>query len=166
MKDLLLVLRQFLATDIPLKWWECFFISPLKLFSFWRHLDFFLDFFGQVEKRFDKKAKIIFKIYDMTSTTWKQMISIHILPNTSKSKDNQKNKFGQLIVYNRRNIALEKSCTKCGGETSPWHFSKYKNWVYLWINRLKFYTVCIFVSSSRGLPKYLETKLTIWFYLI
>ena len=47
------------------------------------------------------------------------MISIHILPNISKSKDNQKKKFGQLIVYKRKNIALEKSCTKCGGETSP-----------------------------------------------
>ena len=28
-------------------------------------------------------------------------------------------KFGQLIEYNMRNIFLEKSFTKCGGETSP-----------------------------------------------
>ena len=28
-------------------------------------------------------------------------------------------KFGQLIEYNMRNILLEKSYTKCGGETSP-----------------------------------------------
>ena len=28
-------------------------------------------------------------------------------------------KFGQLIKCNIRNIILEKSCTKCGGETSP-----------------------------------------------
>ena len=26
-------------------------------------------------------------------------------------------KFGQLIDYNRRNVFLEKSYTKCGGET-------------------------------------------------
>ena len=28
-------------------------------------------------------------------------------------------KFGQLIEYNMRNIILEKSYTKCGGEASP-----------------------------------------------
>ena len=28
-------------------------------------------------------------------------------------------KFGQLIEYNMRNIFLEKSYTKCAGETSP-----------------------------------------------
>ena len=28
-------------------------------------------------------------------------------------------KYGQLIEYNMRNIFLEKSYTKCGGETSP-----------------------------------------------
>ena len=28
-------------------------------------------------------------------------------------------KFGQLIECNIRNIFLEKSCTKCGGETRP-----------------------------------------------
>ena len=28
-------------------------------------------------------------------------------------------KFGQLIEYNMTNIILEKSYTKCGGETSP-----------------------------------------------
>ena len=33
-------------------------------------------------------------------------------------------KFGQLIGYNMRNIFLEKSCTKCGGETSPKSFSR------------------------------------------
>ena len=28
-------------------------------------------------------------------------------------------KFGQVIEYSMRNIFLEKSCTKCDGETSP-----------------------------------------------
>ena len=32
-------------------------------------------------------------------------------------------KFGQLIECNMRNIFLEKSYTKCGGETSPRSFS-------------------------------------------
>ena len=33
-------------------------------------------------------------------------------------------KFGQLIDYDLRNIFLEKSCTKCGGETCPRPFSE------------------------------------------
>ena len=45
-------------------------------------------------------------------------VAIHILPNIS-SKGNQTMKFGQLIEYNMRNIFLEKSYTKCGGETIP-----------------------------------------------
>ena len=32
-------------------------------------------------------------------------------------------KFGLLIGYNRRNIFLDKSCTKCGGESSTSPFS-------------------------------------------
>ena len=33
-------------------------------------------------------------------------------------------KFGQLTDYDMRNIFLEKSYTKCGGETSPRPFSE------------------------------------------
>ena len=36
-------------------------------------------------------------------------------------------KFGQLIECNIRNIFLEKSYAKCGGETSPRHFSEKLN---------------------------------------
>ena len=54
----------------------------------------------------------------MTSQLRKQIIAIHILHNISRRKDNQTMKFGQLIKYNR-NIFLEKSNTKCGGETNP-----------------------------------------------
>ena len=60
----------------------------------------------------------------MTSQPVKQTIAIHILPYISRSKDNQTVKFGQLIEYNMRNIFLEKSYTKCGGETIPKPFSK------------------------------------------
>ena len=48
---------------------------------------------------------------------------IHILPNISRTKDNQTMKFGQLTEYNLRNIFLEKSFTKCGGKTSHRPFS-------------------------------------------
>ena len=51
-------------------------------------------------------------------------IAIHILLNISRSKGIQTMKFGQLIEYNMKNIFLEKSYTKCGGETIPRPFSK------------------------------------------
>ena len=51
--------------------------------------------------------------------TRKQIISTHTLPNISRSKGNQTNKFGQLKKYNMRNIFLENSYTKCGEEASP-----------------------------------------------
>ena len=33
-------------------------------------------------------------------------------------------KFGQLIEYNMRNVFLQKSYTKCGGESGPRSFSE------------------------------------------
>ena len=53
----------------------------------------------------------------MTSQPGKQIIAIHILPNISRSKNNQTMKYGQLIDCNMKNIFLEKSFAKCGGET-------------------------------------------------
>ena len=49
---------------------------------------------------------------------------MHTCPNISRSKDNQAMKFGQLIEYNMRKYFLEKSYTKCGGDTIPRPFSK------------------------------------------
>ena len=46
------------------------------------------------------------------------------MPNISRSKENQTMKFGQLIDYEMRNIFLEKSYSKYGGETSPRPFSE------------------------------------------
>ena len=42
-------------------------------------------------------------------TTWLTNKAIHILPNTSRSKDNQATKFGQLIEYNMRNVFVKKT---------------------------------------------------------
>ena len=42
----------------------------------------------------------------MTSQSGKQKFVIHILPNISRSKGNQKMKFGQLIECNLRKIFL------------------------------------------------------------
>ena len=60
----------------------------------------------------------------MTSRPGKQTIAIHILPNISRSKDNQTMRFGQLKEHDMRNIFLEKSYTKCCRETIPRPFSK------------------------------------------
>ena len=40
------------------------------------------------------------------------------------SRSNQAIKFGQVIECSMKNVFLEKSFTKCGGETSPRSFSK------------------------------------------
>ena len=60
----------------------------------------------------------------MTLHFGQQIITIHILSNISRSKDNHTMKFGQLIEYNMRNISVEKSYTKCGRETIPRPLSK------------------------------------------
>ena len=65
--------------------------------SFLRYLNVCSDVFGHVGKRLDKKVKVNL---NMTSQTGKQIITIHILPNISRSKGNQTIKFGQLIEYN------------------------------------------------------------------
>ena len=49
---------------------------------------------------------------------------MHILPNISRSKDNQGMKFGQLIEYNMRNIFVEKSYAKYARETIARPLSK------------------------------------------
>ena len=55
----------------------------------------------------------------MTSQPSQQTIVLHILPNISRIDGNQTMKFGHLIERNMRNVFLEKSFTKCGGQTSP-----------------------------------------------
>ena len=60
----------------------------------------------------------------MTSQPGKQTIAIHTVPNISRSKGNQAMKFDQLIEYNLKNIFIEKSYTKCAGETVPRPLSK------------------------------------------
>ena len=57
-----------------------------------------------------RKLTLISKF--MTSKTGQQIITVHILPNISRSKDIQTMKFGQLIEYNMRNFIFEKSYAK------------------------------------------------------
>ena len=60
----------------------------------------------------------------MTSQPGKQATATHILPNISRRKENQTMKSSQLTEYNMRNVFLEKSYAKCGGETIPRPYSK------------------------------------------
>ena len=76
----------------------------LKMFTFLSCLH------GYADKPLNRKVKFNFKIYDVTD--WKQIITIHILPNISRNKGNQTIKFGQLKLYKERNIFLQKSCRK------------------------------------------------------
>ena len=69
-----------------------------------------------------RKLRLISKF--MTSQIGRQAIIKHILSNISRSKGNKTMKFGQLIVYDIRNIFLEMSNTKCGAGASP---KPYKN---------------------------------------
>ena len=55
----------------------------------------------------------------MKSQTGQEIITIHMLFNISESKDNLTMNLGQLIKYSMRDIFLEKSCTKYGGEPTP-----------------------------------------------
>ena len=66
------------------------------------------------------KIKLISKC--MRSQPGKQTTAKHILSNISRSKGDET--IDQLIKYNIRNIFLEKSYTKFGGETIPRPFSK------------------------------------------
>ena len=58
----------------------------------------------------------------MTSQTGEKTIIVHILPNISRTKDNQTMAFGQLTGCNERNIFLEKSCRKSDRATSSRFF--------------------------------------------
>ena len=66
------------------------------------------------------KNVLIRKVNFMTG---EKIIAIHILFNILRSKGNQAMKFDQLIEYDMRNIFLEKTYTKGGGETIHRPFS-------------------------------------------
>ena len=54
----------------------------------------------------------------MTPQSGQQAITIHILPNTSRSENNQAMKFGLVIENNKRTFFIQKSCRKGARKTS------------------------------------------------
>ena len=53
------------------------------------------------------------------SQVGQQTITIHILSNIPRSKDNKKMKFGQVIEYNRRNVFLQNHAKNEAGKLVP-----------------------------------------------
>ena len=100
--------------------------NPLKLmknaFCFTLKALFVLKTFGHIEKRFDKEDQVNFKF--ISSRRRKQTSATYILPDISRSNRNQTIKFSQLIEYIVKNIFLDKSYTKWGGEAISKPFSE------------------------------------------
>ena len=93
-KGVLSGLRQFLATESPLKMMKNIFYFTSKALCVLKIFKFLSWLFGHVAKWLDKKDKVNLKLYGVTA--WLTNIVIHILPNTSRSKGNQTMKFSQL----------------------------------------------------------------------
>ena len=94
-------LRHFLTAETSLKIMKNALYFMLKALFVLEIFSFLSWFLGYVEKWFDKKAVVNFKIYDVSDG--EQIIIIHILSNISRSKDKQTIKFGPV---------LQKSCRK------------------------------------------------------
>ena len=60
---------------------------------------------------------------------------------------------------NGETFFLKDHTQNVGEKLDPDPFLKKENWPYLWINSLKFYTVCFCCMASSRLSKYIETKL-------
>ena len=74
------------------------FYFILKVLSYLRYLHFSPNFLVMQENGLIRKLKFVSKL--MTSNIGKQMITIHIFPNISRSKDSQEMKLVRLIHFN------------------------------------------------------------------
>ena len=107
----------FISPSPSLKMMENAFYFILKAPFFLKIFKFLSWLFGNVKKTACiKNIMLISKL--MTSQPGWQTITMHILPNISRSKGNQTIKFGQLVDYNKQNVFLQKSCKTWGRETS------------------------------------------------
>ena len=60
-------LRQFFATESPLKMMKILLILPWKVLFVLKIFKFLSWLLGHVEKRFDYKGKVNFQVYDATT---------------------------------------------------------------------------------------------------
>ena len=92
----------------------------------------------------------------MTSQPGKQTIAIHILPNISRSKDNQTMKSGQLIEWKKKTFLLKNHTQNMAEKLFPEPFLRNQNItvskVYLWINSLKvLYNLFLLYANLRAI---------------
>ena len=129
------------------------FYFTSNLFSFSRYLNFCLDFLIMQQNNLIRKIRLSSNF--MTSQPGQQTIIIHVFTNILGSKGNQTMKFGHLIEYNMRNVFLEKSYTKYGGETSPRLFSgKSKLTISLDQQSKVLYSLFLLISKLRAIEIY------------
>ena len=81
-----------------------------------------------------------------TSKSDKQTITVRILPNISRSKNNDTIKVGQLREYDMRDIFLEKSYKNVVLTLFSDPFLENQKCTCLWISKAKFYTNYIFIN--------------------
>ena len=108
----------------------------LKIFNFC------LEFFVMQKNGLIRKIRIISKFMAVN----KELKYVY-WPNLKKQGQSD----NEIIEYNMTNIFIEKSYRKCGGETISSPLLKNQNWAYLWINILKFFTVCFYFMPNWGL---------------
>ena len=129
------------------------FYFTSNLFSFSRYLNFCLDFLIMQQNNLIRKIRLSSNF--MTSQPGQQTIIIHVFTNILGSKGNQTMKLGHLIEYNMRNVFLEKSYTKYGGETSPRLFSgKSKLTISLDQQSKVLYSLFLLISKLRAIEIY------------
>ena len=80
----------------------------LKALFFLGYLHF-INFMVKQKNNQIRKLRLISKFMSQTE---QQIITIKILHNICKSKDNQPMKFSQLMKYNLKNTFLQKPCRK------------------------------------------------------
>ena len=97
LKGALSGLRQFLATESPLKMTKNAFYFTSKALSGRKIFKYLSRLFAHVSNWLDWKDKVNFKFYDVAA--W-------LAINCNTHKGNQTMKLGQLIEYNMRNIFL------------------------------------------------------------
>ena len=100
---------------------NAFYFTSKALFIL-KIFEFLFLLYGGVAKWLDQNDKVTFEIYDVTA--WLTDNCMTHIAYILRSKGNQTMTFSQLIDYDMKNIFLEKSYRKYGGETSPRPFSE------------------------------------------
>ena len=98
---------QFSATEIPLKMIKSTFNFTFKALFILKILKFLSWIFGHVEKWLDQTDNVNFKVF-MTLRPGKQTITIHVLANMLRRKENQAMKFEIFFLKNYMQNVVEK----------------------------------------------------------